>query len=94
MLIMALLGVPPKIVIMKENWLVALKYKKKLSNIISIHCTKGLKGKSYHQEANSNCLKICGRHKILFYISTYPISFFNELYSKKLMICSLKGINK
>ena len=45
---MTLFGVPPKIAIMKENWLVALKYMKKLLNINSIHCKKGLKGKSYH----------------------------------------------
>ena len=57
MLIMAMLGVPPEIVIMKENWLVTFKFKKKFSNFISIHCTKDLKGKSYHREASSNCLK-------------------------------------
>ena len=66
---MALLVVSPKIAIMKENWLVALKYKK-FSNINSIYCTKGLKGKSYIQEASSKLLfgssyiNICGWHKI------------------------------
>ena len=69
MLMMALLGVPLKIVIMKENCLVAPKYKKKLANIISIHCAKGLYDKIYHQEASSNCLEatpsrfLCFSHK-------------------------------
>ena len=57
MLMMALLGVPLKIAIMKENCLVAPKYKKKLANIISIHCTKGLYNKIYHQKASSSCLE-------------------------------------
>ena len=60
---MALLGVPLKIAIMKENCLVAPKYKKKLSNIISIHCTKGLYDEIYHQEASFNCLEATFTHK-------------------------------